>query len=64
MKLIEAGGACILAALLVVDGRKHVEVSSYHSEPLPARPFVVMSTFSGAAPTLSFNDLPPSHIPV
>jgi hypothetical protein len=62
MKVVQVGGSFFLAVSLAVHGDKHVEVASYHGEPLPSRPFVVLSTLSGTAPSLSA-DFAPSRIP-
>jgi len=37
VKIIEVGGAFFLAASLVMNDSKHIEVRSYHGEPQPTR---------------------------
>jgi hypothetical protein len=53
MRVAQVGGSVFLAVSSAVHGDKHVEVATYHGEPLPSSPFVLMSTRSGTAPSLS-----------
>jgi hypothetical protein len=64
MKLVKAGGVCVLALSVTLDGKKHVEAPIYLGEPMPSSPFVLISTLSGNSATLSFSYPQPSHIPV
>ena len=62
MRVVEVGGSVFSAVSLAVDGDKHGEVETYYGEPWPPSPFVLRSTLSGTAPSLSAY-LSPSHMP-
>jgi hypothetical protein len=45
MKVIEVGGVLLLAVDLAIHGGGfHLDVPSYHGEPLPTNPFNTMAT--------------------
>jgi hypothetical protein len=46
MKVIEVGGAILLLAAgqVLHGGKFHLDVPSYHGEPLPTNPFNTMAT--------------------
>lgn len=62
MRVVQVGGSVFLAVSLAVHGDKHVEVATYHGEPSPSSPFVLLSRLSGTAPSLPAY-LFPSHMP-
>ena len=62
MRVVQGGGSVFLAVWLAVHGNRHIEVATCHGEPLPSSPFVLMSTLSRTAPSLSAY-LSPSHMP-
>jgi len=61
MRVVQVGGSVFLAVSLAVHRDKQVAVATYHGEPLPSSPFVLVSTLLGTAPCLSAY-LSPSHM--
>ena len=62
MTVVQVGGSVFSAVSLAVHGDTHVAVATWRREPLPSSPFVLMSTLSGTAPSLSAY-FSPSHMP-
>lgn len=62
MRVVLVGRSVFLAVSLALHGDKHIEVATYHGGPLLSSPFVLMSTLSGSAASLSAY-LSPSHMP-
>jgi len=49
-----------LIAPVFFEDRPHLDLAHVHTEPQPSSPFVLISTLSGTAATLSFNHVPQS----
>ena len=62
MNALKTGGTLFLVATLAVEKGVHIEMPTFHPEPLPSRPFVELYTFSGITPSLSAYPQP-SNIP-
>ena len=66
VKIIEVGGAFFLAASLVMNDSKHIEVRTHHGEPQPTRMLgeAVSTATATAIPMFHDWDISLRYIPV